>query len=267
MTNIKGFVLIALTTVMTASAQKLPSSQKVSVLAPRDISIDGLTTEWHDTFFAHQLVSRVYYTLSNDNSNLYLTIKADGPQASRKIFHGGITLAIYPVNKKEAPLSITFPALKKKVNIEQEKLQDSPIVYKIFMEDTIKNKTKLDSLISVSNRQLTSVANIIQIRGSNEIVESSIPLKNQYAIQAAGTVNSHMECVLEFALPLKYLYGRFINSKEMLRYDIKLNSTATIAVSGFFDPPILMVSGNVNQDDIYVMYDTDFSGDYTLAKK
>lgn len=60
-----------------AFAQKLPKVQTTSVWAPPNIKIDGKTTEWNDRFQAHNTGNHVFYTLSNDNKNLYLALRME----------------------------------------------------------------------------------------------------------------------------------------------------------------------------------------------
>ena len=57
-------------------AQKLPKIQDVNQRAPSNMKIDGKPAEWNDQFLAYNTNVEVFYTLSNDDKNLYLALRA-----------------------------------------------------------------------------------------------------------------------------------------------------------------------------------------------
>src|SRR5476651_2223832 len=102
---------LTLSLALGASAQKLPSVQTASVLAPAGIKIDGKTTEWDDKFQAYNNHVEFYYTLSNDGTNLYLTVQAIERDIVRRIMNGGISLVVNKTGKKNDKdgMAVTFP--------------------------------------------------------------------------------------------------------------------------------------------------------------
>src|SRR5476649_2228117 len=107
----KLLILLLLIAAYAASAQSLPGVQKVSIRAPTDIKIDGKCTEWSDKFQAYNKATDIYYTLSNDDENLYLTVQAKYHDVSDKILRGGVTLIInHSLSKKDNEhVAITYP--------------------------------------------------------------------------------------------------------------------------------------------------------------
>jgi hypothetical protein len=94
--------------------------QQASVRAPDKVKIDGKTDEWGKLFpQAHNPDIRVYYTLANDDKNLYLVLLSQGPYPNKKITLGGMSLIIsHSLEKKKrinAPdnVNITFPVTDK----------------------------------------------------------------------------------------------------------------------------------------------------------
>jgi len=70
--------------VLGSNAQKLPAVQKESVWAPITVKIDGKAAEWGNKFQAYNSSTEIYYTISNDDNNLYLAIKAVDPDIINK---------------------------------------------------------------------------------------------------------------------------------------------------------------------------------------
>ena len=116
MRNLKLNVGTALSTLLvtcfTAQAQKLPGVQQAGLRAPAQIKIDGKTTEWNNQLQAYNKATGIYYTLSNDDGNLYLTIQAKDRLVIRKILSGGIVFtANRSVKKVDEHVSVTFPLM------------------------------------------------------------------------------------------------------------------------------------------------------------
>src|SRR4051812_6120351 len=80
-------------------AQKLPNVQEAALRAPATIKIDGRLNEWKDSLQAYNKATQVYYTVSNDDENLYLAVKADEPRVITKIIDVGITFMINKAGK------------------------------------------------------------------------------------------------------------------------------------------------------------------------
>ena len=65
-------------------------------------------------FQAHNHATEIYYTLSNDNDNIYLAVQAKYQNVIDKIIRGGITLTINHTLKKkdQKAVSVTYPVLR-----------------------------------------------------------------------------------------------------------------------------------------------------------
>ena len=254
--------------VFAAHAQKLPKVQNTSVRAPENIKIDGELTEWNGQFQAYNRGNHIYYTVSNDDNNLYLTAHMDDIVGSGKIFKGELTFTIVPSTKKADKLSITFPAIPKRRTTEIEQIGDGPLVYKILKSDTVGNKLKIDSLISLSNNLIQKVYSQIQVTGIPGINDSLVSVYNTQGIKVGASVDRRMRYNYELAIPLRYL-NAIINNSKSFKYNIKLNANSTVEAKGFqsFAPPMLNVTPQSDPDGLFLNYTTDFSGEYPLAKK
>ncbi len=256
-------ILPVLLFAVTANAQKLPSKQQVSILAPANIKIDGKATEWGDNFQAYNNASRVFYTIANDNNNLYLALRMDGVRANTKALSGGITFTISPITKlKEIKnISVTYPAVVNRQNNMHETIQGSSSRFRTLKKDGA-NIDKLNALVKLTNEQIAGFFKEIQIAGIKEISDPLISIYNTNGIKCIVMFNDQMEYIYELAIPLKYIETAVKDGQ--FRYNIKLNAAATIA-TGAPGPP--MFSGaNADPELLYQTSPTDFGGEYTLAK-
>ena len=101
-----------LSTCFTAQAQKLPNIQQGSLRAPAQVKIDGKATEWGSRFRAYNKATGIYYTLANDDDNLYLAIQAKDALIIRKVLTGGVVFSVNrSVKRDHEQVSLTFPLL------------------------------------------------------------------------------------------------------------------------------------------------------------
>src|SRR5471030_3193728 len=95
----------------TAQAQKLPVVQTISVRAPANIKIDGRATEWGNKFQAYNHSLDIYYTMANDDENLYIVTHAKEMVSIFKITSAGLKIMLNNRSKAsdEGAVAITFP--------------------------------------------------------------------------------------------------------------------------------------------------------------
>src|SRR5471030_410005 len=75
-------------------AQKLPNKQEASIWAPGNIKIDGKADEWENKYQAFNKSAEIFYTIANDEGNLYLIVHAVKSSIIEKIMEGGISLTV-----------------------------------------------------------------------------------------------------------------------------------------------------------------------------
>lgn len=262
------FIVILMSQLTLAFGQKLPKVQITNMRAPENIKIDGEITEWSGQFQAYNLANHLYYTVSNDDNNIYLTLHMDDMVGSRKIFQGGLTFTIITSSKKADNLSITFPGIVKRGTNEMEQIGFSPFQYKILKEDTIANKTKIDSLIISSNKLISKFCNQILVRNIPGTNDPLISVYNTQGIKVGARFDKRMKYTYELAIPLKYLAAA-INNGEKFKYNIKLNTAPgpEVKTVQFSEPIVLKYVGPSSPEDLFLYNDTDFSGEYILANK
>ena len=267
----KNFPIIMIAIVpLTSNAQKLPNIQTASLRAPDNIKIDGKTTEWNDKFQAYNTANRFFYTLSNDDDNLYLSLSTNDEYVFSKIMYGGITLTIQlPVEKTDKRstavknVAITYPPIVKPLKGPIIDI-DKSLRRFVKNNDTTKiaPKKKLDSLCSVIDDKMNNLFKEIRVEGIDDVQDTLISIYNSEGMKVSAHYNSRLQYVYELAIPLKYL-GVAIKSGVKFRYNIKLSGRPESASHLVVENPMAFYG----PDYLYVYTPSDFWGVYNLAKK
>ena len=257
--------LVALTT-SKVQAQKLPATQKESVLAPSNIKIDGKTDEWDNQFKAYNKSREIFYTIANDNKNLYLIIQATRYSIIDKITGDGITFTIKNSgdSKTVVPVAITYPIIPKAYR---------PHILHQLSDTSVNMADALPGL----NKELSAHAQDIIVTGFDDITDSVISVYNEHGIKVAGLFNMNKALTYEFAIPLKYINQLTTNAGE-LKYNIKVNgltvNSYNIVINGkaanAADEKTMALLNEITLQPGSKLMDqmsaTDLSGTYKLAK-
>lgn len=239
-----------------SNAQKLPNVQTKSVYAPADIKINGKTSEWNDEYQAYNRVTELFYTISNDDKNVYLTAKAKEKEIIDKIIRGGITWIINrEANKKSKNyLSVTYPAI-----------EGPPMWETANKFGRVVNARKNNEVVSINelNDFFAKREKMITVTGIKEIPDSSISKYNTDGIATASLFDEQLTYTYELAIPIKYL-NLPANNEGTFNYQIKVNPAPSmkkpIKITADMPPPPPPVTDGTQAT-------TDFKGKYTLAKK
>lgn len=264
--------LIACNCYSITYAQKLPKTQNNSLRIPDDIKIDGNATELNNTFQAYNPTTSLYYTIANDDKNLYLAIQAVQPRIVAKILYSGITFTINTLGKKkdgdQGNMVITYPNLAQ--GDDQSIISKTGIKILSDLRGFTRKpnwqqpETPSDSIVSIANNLIKTKATYIKISGIKAIADSIISIYNTEDIKVAATVNNKQVYTYELIMPLNLL-GLPANKVQPFNYELKLLSRSQI---GKKYPAISRISLTSYNPDINADLDstTDFWGEYTLAK-
>jgi len=266
---------------LNAAAQKLPNVQTASVRAPANIKIDGKTAEWNGKFQAYNHATDIFYTVSNDDSKLYLTVQAVDKLVINKIMSGGITFTIQRSGKKtdKGGISITYPLFEKK--------------NKPFVPPTVGNKalpgdeistpggtgghvagtkeSQDESMMTIYNKSLDA-SKYISVTGI-KTTDSLISAYNTDGIRVAQLFDNKMQYTYELAIDLKLL-GLQANDASKFAYHISINPfipadiSADLTASVHTPAKPVAGLGAVIADDGMSgsAATTDMWGEYTLSK-
>lgn len=263
-----GFMLFLTCICSVANAQKLPKTQKNSLRIPDNVKVDGRATELNNTFQAYNDATSLYYTISNDDENLYVAFQAIQPRVIGKILSSGITFVVNALGKEKdngpGNMIITYPDL----TVNDSQIIISKLGIKIQNGFNVLKKGEqpkpTDSAVAVINKLITAKANTIKIFGIKDIPDSTLSVYNMGGIKAVAAINTEQDYTYELILPLKLL-GLSVNQTKPFSYEIKVLSRVETGkkygvVTGY--------SNGVMISDINADLDTttNFWGEYTLAK-
>ncbi|MBC7400330.1 MAG: hypothetical protein H7289_10320 [Mucilaginibacter sp.] len=245
-------------------AKKLKDVQLGSMLAPSPIKIDGKLNEWGNNFQAYNRSTRVLYTLSNDDKNIYLIAKSTDFTTTAKIIAGGITLIINTDGKKKEKdgYSITFPVIE-----HPERLAGS-----LGGRFESRNAGADTELMRAVHQRTIIAAKQIKVLGIKSITDTIISIYNEHGIKTAINFDGG-DLTFEMAVPLKLLNLSPADGKEFA-YNITLSGFQMEGRSpgGGGGPPgggggSRGGGGRNALDFLDLVSPSYFWGKYTLAKK
>lgn len=285
--------------------KKLKDVQANNLFAPSPVKIDGKLNDWNDEFQAYNKSTHLYYTIANDEKNLYLVVKTSDMTTKAKIGAGGLTLTINTADKKKEQdaYSLTFP-LRTTMGRPggggaPGGAQGGGMRVMAFggpgggggfgggrnaAPDSAMQKAMQDRVINAAKE--------IKVFGFKDIPDSLIAIYNEYNIKAAINYDKDGAYIYELAVPLKLMALASGDNKE-LAYNIKLNGLQLnfrmMSDNGGGPPPggggdgpggggmrTMMIDGRggpmggggKNSIDFQdLISPSDFWGKYTLAKK
>ena len=245
-------VAVLLFTGYIASAQKLPRVQQQAFKAPANVKIDGKLNEWGGKLQAYNTATEIFYTVANDDQNIYLVIQARYHDVVDKILRGGLTFTInHTVKKNDASqVTVTYPVLREGVMAE---------VSNAFARKANEKREANNASIPVDdmNTLLDARSKLISVTGIKGIA-NDLSVYNEEGINAVSRFDTDVNYTYELAIPLKYL-DLPDGGKSAFAYHISVNVAPEGHVSsgGPPPPPVMMTQLSI----------TDFWGEYTLIKK
>jgi hypothetical protein len=254
-------------------AQKLPDQQETSLSVPANIRVDGKSTEWNDTYAAQNRRTELFYSMANDDKNLYLIIKSSSSANINKIMLGGITFTVNNEGKKREKdaIAVTYPLISRNNSGFGGRGQGQQRPGNGM--GGIQNRAQLsqeqrDSLAILSRKAMLAKVKEIKICGITSIPDSLISIYNEYGIKAVASFDAKGAFVYELAIPLNLL--KIAATTQEIAYQIKLNGLNSTGFVGNWG------DGNGNRGNGFgvggdnfqdLMSPTDFWGKYTLVKK
>ncbi|MDB5155364.1 MAG: hypothetical protein JWR50_71 [Mucilaginibacter sp.] len=300
MEKLKPLTCLLLLASSSLLAQETPKSlknvQTESILAAASVKIDGKLKEWPAGFQAYNKGTHLYYTMANDEQNLYLVIRTTDATTNAKITAGGITLAINTAGQKkeEGAYSLTYPIIQRPQGppggMTGPPAPGSGPRTMTFIGGppggSGSGQSGADSaMLKAAHERVVNNAKEIKVSGFKDIQDSLIAIYNDYKIKAAIDYDKDNAFVYELAIPLK-LMG-LDGDKKDFAYNIKLNglqlnfrlrddAAGSPAGGGGGGPggggPVMVFNGppgggRGGVDFQELTSATDFWGKYTLAKK
>jgi len=279
-----------------AHAQKLPNVQTNAIFSPANIKIDGSASEWGDKYSAYNKNVEFFYTLANDNDNVYVVVHAIKSRIVEKIIEGGISFTVSKSAKKDnkEKAVILFPLIPLPVGKGTLVAAGKSLTGTTMNNDhqdltqllNAEAKEKFTNSMAKANEELIANMKEIKVSGMDAVIDTIanvnqktpyyrtlplrshsfkiIPKDNQDNIKAMVQFDDKGELTYELQIPLKYINNLQTKANTFF-YNITINGRGEDGRPGntiaFSRPPNQII---LDQD---MEEPTDFSGEYTLAKK
>ena len=105
----KVFILMAL-----LSISAVAMGQVVAKYTGTPVKADGKTNEWKRPFDYYDNSTKLMFSVTNDDNNLYLCFESSDPSTHLKVMRAGITVELSSKGKVKRRASVTYPELDKK---------------------------------------------------------------------------------------------------------------------------------------------------------
>lgn len=259
-------LLLAALLFANAQAQKLPNKQEGALKISKKIKVDGVSLEVGGQYNAFNNATGLFYSIANNDKQLYIVLQANEPEIINKIALTGVKFTIKSVDDKNARVSLTYPAQSKDVHV-----YFNLTTRKGQQPDT--SKKTVDSIMAANNKKATE--NFKRIRVEGLANADTISIYNDLEIEAFGKFDAKKAFTVEMALPLEIL-RKEINQANTFAYEITVNGAPPIWVgpsvtTGSTDPAATaraeeQFRKTIENFNAKRTAQTNVSGEYTLAK-
>jgi hypothetical protein len=183
MKKIISFTLCFLLGTGLCLAQKLPNKQENSAWAPANIKIDGKTDDWNNQFNAYNPGAAIFYSIANDDQNLYLVIQAKQQDVINTIISYGFALTLQTSDAKndKSKVIISYPIFD---------VNNKALRFSIGHADT--NAAARTVLMNSRNALLAGRFKSIGIYGINGL--DTLSVYNEKGVKAASGFNEK-QCI------------------------------------------------------------------------
>jgi hypothetical protein len=283
--KIISFAFLLMVITVTVRAQKLSNIQENGFRAPANVKIDGKINEWGDALQAYNKAASIYYTMANDDKNLYFIMKSTDQVINNKFLAGGIDITINTTGKKkEKDAYVVEYPLVDMANIRRQVGAMRTANANKARRPNDEAMTGMDSIAIATRRKLLNGIKEIKLTGfTKDVADSVISVYNQFGIKTGIDYDNQGNLTCEVAIPLKYLhlsgsdfaYNIKLNGLNMMAFRApEMNSgnnidrarTQAVAPPNYNANPSPDASRQMNDMQI-IISPTDFWGKYTLVKK
>jgi hypothetical protein len=222
------FALLIFSSLVT-HAQKIVLS---SLWRDSVIVINGNPNDWDQPFRYYDSKARIQYSVVNDATNLYISLKTMDEKAEMKILRTGMEVSLNATGKKKESATIQYPQpgdtklqwIQDPADPEHQQLEHPDI-------------KRLREEYALSEKRMKLV-------GFKDIPADIMPIENKYGIEIAIGGDKDNIFTYELKVPLKTFYKESISASDTLKpisIDVKVNSfdvPQQINTGGMTDPSV-----------------------------
>ncbi len=194
--------------------------------------VNGNPNEIPGSFKFHDSESGLYYTISNDLDNLYISGKTNNRQTQMSILHSGMQFCIDTTGKYGEQTRILFPFV-----IKQKKNKNSKDVAKGNNNSSqgrnqgTNNPENLDTL----KKKFTDEKKMMHLLGFKYPIGGAVPLPNDYGIKMNISWDSSSTMVFQASIPFSTFYKKSLSigdSSKIFGISMKLTGIPNAQPNG-----------------------------------
>jgi hypothetical protein len=171
----------------------------------KTVKVDGNATDWETPLRYFDRDSKLQYNITNDNSNLYVCIRATELPCQRKIIRSGLQLRIDTTGRDKNQLSLFFPL----ANNDRPK----PPSQKEGMQFDLKKGPFQDPEVKMLKNSFEKEAKKMQLTGFFPPI-GGILLQNEYGILTGINWDTNDIMTYEAVIPFKTFYKESLSFSD-----------------------------------------------------
>ncbi len=207
------------------TAQKLPDVQESAFWLSYPLKVDGKLDSGGIDLKAYNKNTKLFYSICNDDKNLYLVLKSTDAANNTKIMMGGISVTVNPSDKKKDKngYTVTFPVISRAARGQRGQRGGGSGGFGRGMGQAGESGQRPDSAaIAEMRRQQIAQLKEISVSGFKDITDSLISIYNEYGIKVAVNYDNEGSFIYELAIPFRQL-GMDPDKQKEFMYNVKVN--------------------------------------------
>ncbi|MBS1646756.1 MAG: hypothetical protein JST67_05405 [Bacteroidetes bacterium] len=181
------------------------------------VTADGNASEWAVPLRFYDSDTKLNYTLSNDNKNIYLCVRVVDELSQEKIMHSGLNIWIDTLAKKTRRSGILFP-VPDKANEEAT-------------QNTVHPNKKNSSYNDEVKEKFLNQVNQMQLIGFKKNIPDYLAADNEYGLRVSINWDKNNIMIYEAVIPFNTFYKPALEPKDSIK-----NFDFAITIHGFTAP-------------------------------
>jgi hypothetical protein len=186
------------------------SAQQVhSWWANGPITVDGNPSEWPQPFRYYDGNTKLQFSIANDTANIYICLKLTDEQTQARLFKSGLNIWIDPRGKKRETVGVVFP-----IKAERNPGESQPRHY--AGADEMDPRVQHNNINRLKEHVFMDQTTL-RIKGFKDLPEQTLPLKNNYGIDASFNWDTFDILTIEYKIPIALTLGHSLSIGDTLK--------------------------------------------------
>lgn len=179
-----------------------------SVWQSKPVTIDGKATEWRIPLDYFDDKTKLNFSITNDNTNLYFCIRATEDETQKGIIHSGLQIWIDTTGGKKKQVGVRFPVIERGVS-SSESSSGRHSQY----ETSDETAGETPAAHSLKNHY-EEVSKQMMLKGFNNAPDGLAQVPNMYGINACLDWDTNNIMIYEVAIPFNTFYKKSLSPSD-----------------------------------------------------